>query len=163
MSDDAFPPPPPPKTPPPPPPAASTSVSSTAPNRSTAQNVSLVALVAAFAGSFLPWFTASAPFIGSLTANGTEGDGKVTAVLAGLGVALVLLGRNKNRNYWLGPMVLSLLVVLVAGYNVNDVIETDSTLGIEFAEFSVAYGLWLVLVASGVATVSCAASRRRKG
>lgn len=156
MSDEQIPP------PPPPPPPPSSPVESVAPTpRSLAQNVLIVSLLAALVGSFLPWFTASTPFFGTLTAGGMDGDGKVTAVLSGLGLALVLIGLNKRRNFWLGPMVLSLLVVFVAGYNVNDAIEADSEIGLGFASFDVAYGLWIVLVAAAVGTVSAFFSRRK--
>ena len=143
----------------PPPPSSSLEPRVT---RSQSHNITLISMVAALIGSFLPWFTASAPFFGSITSNGLDGDGKVTAVLSGLGLVLVLIGLNKRRNFWLGPMVLSLLVVFVAGYNVNDAIEADSEIGFGFASFDVAYGLWIVLVAAAIGTVSAFLSRRRK-
>jgi uncharacterized membrane protein len=113
--------------------------------------------VAAFAfsliGSFLPWFTASTPFIGTLTANGIDGDGKVTAVLSGLGLVLALLGVNKSRNFWIAPGVVGLLAFLVAGYNVQDAMSADDMFSDAFASFDVVFGLWIVLVASAVAAV----------
>jgi hypothetical protein len=148
MTDDRLPPPPPPS----PTPAPETPSTST--TRSTAHIVAVIAFAAALIGSFLPWFTASAPFLGTLTANGIDGDGKVTAVLSGLGLVLSLLAANKSRNYWIAPAVAGVLTFLVAGYNVQDAMSADDTFGAALASFDVAFGLWIVLVASAVATVT---------
>lgn len=75
-------------------------------------------------------------------------------MLSGLGLVLSLLAANKSRNYWIAPAVAGVLTFLVAGYNVQDAMSADDTFSDALASFDVGFGLWIVLVASAVATVT---------
>lgn len=93
-------------------------------------------------GSFLPWATVDT-FFGSFTANGLDGDGRVTLVL-GL-AAGVLVGLWKRPTVIVGA-VLSGLAVLIAVVDLVDLARAfDDDLGL--ADVSPGIGLILTLLA----------------
>jgi hypothetical protein len=65
--------------------------------------------VAVLLGSLLPWAEVTAPFVGTITVSGTDGDGLLTLLgailVAGLGFATL---RVRSR----GPMIAALVVAL---------------------------------------------------
>jgi hypothetical protein len=98
-------------------------------------------------GSLLPWASVSSPF-GTVSFAGTEGDGRITLVLAVLiGLGAAFLWRRPGPA-WIWRVVVGLLAVYVIYIAWNDMSnlsdyaaeESDLVLG------SVGAGLYLVLI-----------------
>lgn len=104
------------------------------------------ASVVVVVGALLPWAT-----LGFISVAGTEGDGVITLILGLATAALALLASVKGSRWpLLVGAVLSVLVVLIAIYDISDVSSTAS----------VGSGLWLTLIAGGVAVVAAVLASR---
>ncbi|HEY8547284.1 MAG TPA: DUF2510 domain-containing protein [Acidimicrobiales bacterium] len=124
------------------------------------------ALVVAL-GALLPWVKVTAPFVGTITKAGTEGDGVLTllgALIFGGLVVRGLMGRW-SRGQVIGALVVASLVTLVAVIDTADVANRVGDLADDAAvDASVGIGLWLTLLGGIVAvagTITALASRRR--
>jgi hypothetical protein len=103
-------------------------------------------------GSFLPWVTATAPFIGSISRSGMDGgDGVITLVLGAAAAVLGLMFAGGLRLSKGGPILIILCAVaagVVAGLDYSDVqgrvqvAEAASSL----VSASVGAGLWSIFV-----------------
>ena len=105
-------------------------------------------------GSVLPWAQVTSVF-GSVSLNGTEGDGKVTLVL-GLVVAvlgLVALANHRAKLHILVP-ILGLIGGGVGLYDLLNVSSKFESVSSEFVRPSVGIGLYLVILGGGVALVA---------
>lgn len=121
-------------------------------------------------GSFLPWITVTAPFVGRLTKSGMEGgDGIITLIL---GVVTVLIGLARLTNRPLpplvqrSPIVTSIAAAVVVGLNWKDVSDRAASvgkLGRGFASASVGAGLWTIAVGCGIALLSAIQIRHLSG
>lgn len=119
----------------------------------TRTNLLLGAAAVAALGSFLPWVTVTI-FLGTVTANGMDGDGKIT-----LGIAAVLALVAWFARRW--ALIPALALTGIAIYEVvnissklNDMksqaqIATSLQISIHG---SIGIGVWLILAASLVAT-----------
>ena len=92
-------------------------------------------------GSFLPWATATAPFIGTINKNGVEGDGLIVAVMSGLGLFQLLFGSKKKGQVPSPSLWLGLVVAAVCIYDIVDVQSANEDL--EIGVIQVGVGLWL--------------------
>jgi hypothetical protein len=110
-------------------------------------------------GSLLPWAEVTAPFIGTVTKSGTDGDGVLTLigalVIAGLG--FLAFGSRRSRGAIIGSLVVAGLIALVA---VVDMVDVSSRIAdVEDQDLavsaSIGIGLWVVLLGAGVAIVGC--------
>ena len=118
-------------------------------------------------GSLLPWAEVTAPFIGTVTVAGTDGDGVLTlfgAVVTAL-LALVGFGARRSRGALIGALVVALLVAAVAVIDMVDVTGriADAEDGDVVIQASIGIGLWVVLLgalAAIVGTVMALSSRR---
>ncbi len=110
----------------------------------------IAAAVFVFIGSFLPWATVDT-FFGSFSANGMDGDGRITLVL-GL-AAGVLVGLWKRPTVIIAA-VLSGFVVLIALVDLVDLGRAAGD-GLGLADVSPGIGLILTLLA-GIAGVAVA-------
>ena len=105
--------------------------------------------VAAVAGSVLPW--ASVHLFGtSTTVNGTDGDGKLTIVLALLVAAMGLLIGLRQGRLWTAIVglvagVLTAFIALIDVVDISGVVGSDDRLPVDV--ISPGFGIWLVLVA----------------
>lgn len=75
-------------------------------------------------GSFMPWLTATVPFVGSISKSGMDGDGKFSLIL-GLGIAAAgwsLVGKGKARKTTV------LLSGLAAALGVGEYAHISSTI-----------------------------------
>lgn len=106
---------------------------------STAEKVALGGAGLAALGSLLPWASVTSIF-GTISVNGTDGDGIITLVLAIVAGGLVLA-----RKAPVAALVLLAIVALVAVIDIADIAGAvdDEELG-DFATVSVGFGLWLV-------------------
>ena len=115
--------------------------------------------VVAQAGAAIPWAEVTAPFIGTVTKSGTDGDGVLTLigalVIAGLG--FLAFGSRRSRGAIIGSLVVAGLIALVA---VVDMVDVSSRIAdVEDQDLavsaSIGIGLWVVLLGAGVAIVGC--------
>jgi hypothetical protein len=98
-------------------------------------------------GSVSPWATVSTAF-GTLSINGTEGDGLIT--IAGGVVLLLLIGMTKH----VGSIIVSALTGAVLVYDLFNVNANVSGGGNEFVNASVGWGLWLATIGAVLAFLS---------
>jgi hypothetical protein len=110
--------------------------------------ITLIGGVLVAVGSLMPWATVTHAF-GTLTVNGTEGDGRITLVVGLILVLVAVLelagtvsGRNVARDIAL------ILAFVAAGIGVYQIVNLESRLGdvrSEFARASVGMGLYSVV------------------
>jgi hypothetical protein len=110
-------------------------------------------------GSFLPWLTATAPFVGTISRNGMEGgDGIITLIL---GVVTILIGVSQLTATRLpallqrSSIVTGVITGAVAIYDYVDVqrrIE-DVKEQTELVSASVGAGIWTLIVGAILAIV----------
>jgi hypothetical protein len=103
-------------------------------------------------GSLLPWATATTPF-GSISKDGTSGDGVITLILAAIAIlsGILCLYGEKNKNGWAG---LGAVVFLLAGaasiYDMSSLPIPATNLVI----VSVGIGLWLCVIGAIVGLIA---------
>lgn len=110
-------------------------------------------------GSFLPWLTATAPFVGTITRNGMEGgDGIITLIL---GVITILIGVSQLTATRLPTLLqrssiaTGVITGIVAAFNYLEVqrrIE-DANEQTELVAASVGSGIWTLVVGAVLAIV----------
>ncbi len=94
--------------------------------------------------AFLPWAKVSATgFNFSVSVKGTSGDGKLTIVLAIIGLVLLFASAGK-RGTLIGHTVAAALIAVIAILDVVDVKDTAGGL----VGASVGIGLWITLIAA---------------
>jgi len=102
-------------------------------------------------GSFMPWAGVATVF-GTLSVNGTEGDGKITMVIGLVLVLLAILELTGASNTRIAALVLALIAAGVGGYDLVNASDKIADVGNEYARASVGVGLYAV-VAGGVLAV----------
>jgi hypothetical protein len=115
----------------------------------------VAALVVAI-GSLGPWAKVDTVF-GTISVNGTSGDGPLTIAAAGLVLAGFL------SSVWVLRWVGAIGALAVGGYDLINASSRFSDLNAdnEFARASVAWGLWLVVAAAALAIVASALTPKR--
>jgi hypothetical protein len=113
--------------------------------------IGAVAALVIVIGSLGPWAKVDTVF-GTISVNGTSGDGPLTIVAAGLVLAGFL------SSVWVLRWVGAIGALVVGGYDLVNASSRFSDLNAdnEFARASVAWGLWLVVAAAVVAIVASA-------
>ncbi|HEX7463723.1 MAG TPA: hypothetical protein VF382_02360 [Actinomycetota bacterium] len=107
-------------------------------------------------GSFLPWATIRSAVLsspGSLSVNGTDGDGQITLVLALVIVGIGVVGLMGRPRFWLISLIAGCLAALVAVIDIIDVSRTAGEVESAYLDASVGIGLWVVLAGAVVAVV----------
>ncbi len=134
---------------------AAVSIPARVPRARRAFPIAITATIAVTAlGAVLPWAT-----VGHLSFNGTEGGGVLNLILAGVGLAAMLVAR---RRAW--PMVVNMVCAALAGMvallNLSDV----GRLASGFDAVSVGSGLWISAAgtAAWVVTSALALVTRRR-
>jgi hypothetical protein len=118
---------------------------------------------AAVVGSFLPWITITAAFVGTISRSGTDGNftrGELSDgwIVVALGLAVVGLGILLVRGYrlaWTASLV-SLALFGLAVFELLNVMDRLSDPAFEsemVANASIGPGLWLVLAAGIAAAI----------
>jgi hypothetical protein len=125
--------------------------------------VAIGAAVAAIVGAFLPWISASAPFVGTITRSGIDGggDGTITAAI-GVGIAAIALTfRHKigQAGAWIGLLLCSAIILFVSVRDFSDVNNRIKDIDSQYVTASVGAGLYLT-IAAGIAGVVAALMRR---
>lgn len=122
--------------PPPPPPSDTEDSPQGRPRQLLAAALSVVLV-----GSFLPWATITAPFIGQVNKNGVEGDGVITAVVSGLALFQFLLSTKKTALVPSGTMWIGLVLSGICVYDLIDVYSRKDEFEIGIVQVGV--GLWM--------------------
>ncbi len=136
-------------------PAAAAAVTTATVSKTWARIGAVAALVIAI-GSLGPWAKVDTVF-GTISVNGTSGDGPLTIVAAGLVLAGFL------SSVWVLRWVGAIGALAVGGYDLINASSRFSDLNAdnEFAHASVAWGLWLVVAAAVVAIVASVVTPKR--
>jgi hypothetical protein len=142
----------------PPPPS-----SSGAKNPPPIEWIMIIGSLATVVGSFMSWATVSAGFIGSISKNGIDGDGKVVAVLGGIAGYLVVRKReNLGRKDVLLPAILNAVSFVVCLIDLLDIQNKakDTTSGVLL---QVGNGLWICLFGAGISLAAAIYKRFSQG
>ena len=120
-------------------------------NSTTFAWVTLGGAIALFIGSFLPWASVDTVF-GSVSKNGTSGDGVFTIIGAALIAPLVFpaVKQPVARGRVLAVCVVAGLALLVCVVDIVDVNRIADEAG---AEIDVGFGLWLCAVGAAAAVI----------
>ena len=119
---------------------------------STALQAAMAGAAAIIIGSLLPWVSVTTIF-GSISFNGTEGDGVLTMIagaIIGAGAGIALSRGTASR----ATGVLIILVGLVSGliaFNVSSNLANAAELSDSGVLSSIGGGLWLVILGSATA------------
>lgn len=112
-----------------------------------------IASFVAFIGTFLPWLKATAPFVGTFTVSGIDGDGMIIFGLAlfGVGTATFALYHEAGRRLpWraIPLMVLAALALLVAIFGLLNAASGAGSIREFGGSVSPGFGLILIFLAS---------------
>jgi hypothetical protein len=106
--------------------------------------------------ALLPWASVQTVF-GTISKNGIEGDGAVTAVFGAVIGGMFVMQR---RGGYAAAIVLAGLTIAISGYDLIDVNRLGDD-GEGLASISAGIGLYLTLL-GGLAAMFCAISERRR-
>lgn len=124
--------------PPPPPPAPAKSSDAKA-------WLGLAGCAAAIAGSVMPWISITSGF-GAADVKGTDGDGKLTALLAVIALLLAVFGMSKdNRANIRGAGGVCILGTIFSVYEWQHISSKINGVSTEFLRASVGNGIWVML------------------
>ena len=114
----------------------------------------IAASAVAILGSFLPWATASAGALGSMTVSGTQGDGWLIIFLAIVSIVLSCLKNYKKpmeKPFAIGVIVIGAIQTIIS---IIDVININKY-AVNFGGFGISLGFGLILcLLAGIATVA---------
>jgi len=119
------------------------------------QLLSFAAAAAVIIGALLDWAVIQT-ILGSISATGMEGDGKLTAILAAIAGALLL---RKSAGATLGAAITFAIVVAIAAYDYGNVQSAIDNVNTTVAKASVGVGLYLTLI-GGIGGVIASLVRR---
>jgi Protein of unknown function (DUF2510) len=102
-------------------------------------------------GSLLPWVKASAGIF-SVTKNGTDGDGVITIVIAGLVALLYLVIKQRPATEWVA-LSLGGVAAAVAIYDIVDVSNRAHDLSASNSAVSASVGIGLIIAAVGAVAI----------
>ena len=108
----------------------------------------------AILGSFLPWASASAGSLGSMTVSGTQGDGWLIIFLAIVSIVLSCLKNYEKpmeKPFAIGVIVIGAIQTIIS---IIDVININKY-AVNFGGFGISLGFGLILcLLAGIATVA---------
>jgi hypothetical protein len=127
----------------------------------------LVAGVLAILGSFLPWITATAAFIGTITRNGIDGGGDgVFTIVLGIVIALMgiaILARSGSaRTARVGTVICAVALGWVVSTDYGSVQGRVKDITSDTAIASVGMGLIVIGLAAVLAVVGAVLAGARK-
>jgi len=124
---------------------------------SAARWVTVAAGAAAVLGSFLPWITVTAPFVGTMSVTGTDSRGGDGWITVGIGLALVFLGilLLRGHQFRVAVTIVSVALFGVAAYEVLNLANkmADAQQESDMVVATIGNGLWLVLGAGITAAI----------
>ena len=114
----------------------------------------IAASAVAILGSFLPWASASAGSLGSMTVSGTQGDGWLIIFLAIVSIVLSCLKNYEKpmeKPFAIGVIVIGAIQTIIS---IIDVININKY-AVNFGGFGISLGFGLILcLLAGIATVA---------
>ena len=114
----------------------------------------IAASAVAILGSFLPWASASAGALGSMTISGTQGDGWLIIFLAIVSIVLSCLKNYEKpmeKPFAIGVIVIGAIQTIIS---IIDVININKY-AVNFGGFGISLGFGLILcLLAGIATVA---------
>ena len=114
----------------------------------------IAASAVAILGSFLPWASASAGALGSMTVSGTQGDGWLIIFLAIVSIVLSCLKNYEKpmeKPFAIGVIVIGAIQTIIS---IIDVININKY-AVNFGGFGISLGFGLILcLLAGIATVA---------
>lgn len=114
-------------------------------------------------GSMLPWVEAHTAF-GTVSLNGTEGDGQLSLVGAGI-FALIWfiadLSHKASSGWMIAEVGLAVAGFIFAIVKMNDIQEAITEADSTYVTASVGVGLWVCLAGAVVALAACVMKVRR--
>jgi zinc-ribbon domain len=119
-------------------------------------------------GSFLPWATLRAPFVGTLNKSGMEGGDGVISLILGItlaGAAYQIYRGGASRRLMIATLIVAALVFALGVFEYIDVQNRidEATAQSDFVSGSVGAGLWTLFVGAVIAaTADVAAIRKRR-
>jgi hypothetical protein len=120
--------------------------------------VALAAAAAAFIGSLMPWVS-----IGIISANGTDGDGKIVLFGALIPAGLLMASTRGGRRYLIVGEIAALICLATSLYDTIHVSQDHAEIFGGTISASVGSGLWLDLIASAVLVGAIAQLWRTRG
>jgi hypothetical protein len=102
-------------------------------------------------GSLLPWVKASVGLF-TVTRNGTDGDGVITLIIAGLAALLYLVIKPRPAAEWVA-VALGGVAGAIAVYDIADVANRAQELAASDSTVSASIGFGLIVAAIGAAAV----------
>lgn len=128
---------------PPPPPAPGTPATAPPPSaKSSWDGIRIAGAVGAgvvIVGSVSPWATVNTAF-GSISVNGTDGDGTITLILGAVALGFFVFG------HYLTSWIVAAVAGAVLAYDLVDISRAVGEGSNEFASISVGWGLYFALV-----------------
>jgi len=108
----------------------------------------------ALIGSVSPWATVTAPFIGKVSVNGTDGDGVITLILAiaAGGCALGIAAAASHGWFGMGAIAAGLTITVIAAVDLNNLQSVVEEAEAISGSISVGGGL-IATLAGGIITV----------
>jgi len=106
-------------------------------------------------GSFLPWAKLTAPFIGTITKNGTEGDGVITLVLGLVvaGLAALLLRTPPMVAVKGGLIGMAAIIAAIVVYDAIDAAQKFAEIEAKSDMITTSLGVGLYVVGLGAVGV----------
>jgi len=107
--------------------------------------IGVISAILIFVGAFLPWIKITAPFIGSMTASGIEGDGLITLILSLLAFLMIYIGLTKSEKIAaIVLLVFGMICIVIGVYDATNIFQAIYTL--EYALSSVGSGVYLTII-----------------
>lgn len=110
-------------------------------------------------GSFLPWVTANAPLVGSMSKSGMEGGDGIITLILGIGIAALGIGFLAGmKSSSAGPLIVLIAAVAAAAVTVVDYNDVqgrveDAQAVSDLVSASVGAGIWTLFVGSIVSAL----------
>lgn len=125
----------------------------------TASILALIGAVLLGIGSFLAWATVASVF-GSISVNGMDGDGQLTAAAGTIAAILFLVGALGSSGFHIAGVVFAGLGGAVAAYDLVNITNTFAEYSSDGVAASVGVGLYVCVVGAVVAVVAGVAAAR---
>jgi len=113
----------------------------------------LIGAIVILVGSIMPWGRVTTVF-GTMTINGTEGDGVITIVLGGILLLVALAHKGTpGKLYSVAGVVLALIALYVSGATMLRMGGAAAGIDSEYASAGVGSGVFVTIVGSILAAI----------
>ena len=116
----------------------------------TAGLITGLGAIVAVIGSMTPWATITAPLLGSVSVNGTQGDGLITLILGlvAIGLAIGIASAVSPRGFAAGASIIGGIIFIIAAVDLNNVqrVVEDANYSSDLVLAQVGGGLYATLI-----------------